>query len=143
MLERESRLLEAFVNLVARHAVDKLPARRIGSEHRAVKRAREYLESLPSENISLEGLAREAGLSPFYLSRVFREETGLPPHAYHTLMRARLAKTLLAQRVPITQVALEAGFYDQAHLTRHFKRIFGVTPGQYRGTELPSASSGG
>jgi AraC-like DNA-binding protein len=139
-LERESRLLEALAGLVTRHAADKLPAQRIGFEHGAVKRAREYLETLPSENVSLDSLARAAGLSPFYLCRVFREETGLTPHAYQTLARVRLAKTLLTQGAPIAQAALEAGFYDQAHLTRHFKRIFGVTPGQYLGRELPAAA---
>lgn len=139
VLERESRLLEALASLVTRHAVDKLPTHRIGSEHRAVKRAREYLETLPSENVSLERLAREASLSPFHLCRVFRQTIGLPPHAYQTLMRVCLAKTLLAKGVSISQVAVEVGFYDQAHLTRHFKHIFGVTPGQYLGKVLPSA----
>jgi AraC-like DNA-binding protein len=131
VLERESRLLEALASLVTRHAVDKLPARRIRPEHRAVKRAREHLEAFPSENVSLERLAREAGLSPFHLCRVFRQTIGLPPHAYQTLIRVRFAKTLLAKGVSISQAAVEVGFFDQAHLTRHFKRIFGVTPGQY------------
>lgn len=140
VLERESRLLEALADLVTRHAVDKLPAHRIGPEHRAVKRAREYLETLPSEKVSLESLAREAALSPFHLCRVFHQATGLSPHAYQTLVRVRLAKTLLAEGVPISQVAVEVGFFDQAHLTRHFKRIFGVTPGQYLGSVLLSAS---
>jgi AraC-like DNA-binding protein len=139
VLERESRLLEALASLVTRHAVDKVPTHRIGPEHRAVKQAREYLEALPSENVSLERLAREAGLSPFHLCRVFRQKIGLPPHTYQTLIRARFAKALLAKGVPISQVAVEVGFFDQAHLTRHFKRIFGVTPGRYLRRELSSA----
>ncbi len=138
-LERESCLLEALASLVVRHAVDKSLTHRIGPEHRAVKRVRERLETLPSENVSLESLAREAGLSPFHLCRVFHEEIGLSPHAYQTLLRVRLAKILLAEKVSISQVAVEVGFYDQAHLTRHFKRIFGVTPGRYLGQVLPSA----
>lgn len=132
VLERESRLFEALASLVTRHAVDKLPTHRIGPEHRAMKRAREYLETFPGENVSVEKLAREAGLSPFHLCRVFRERTGLSPHAYQTLARVRLAKTLLASGIPISQVAVEVGFFDQAHLTRRFKRIFGVTPGRYQ-----------
>ena len=139
-LERESRLLEALACLVAHRGVGKLPAHRAGLEHRAVKLAKEYLESLPSENVSLEGLAREAGFSPFHLCRVFRRETGLSPHAYQVLVRVKLAKTLLAEGVPISQVAVEAGFFDQAHLTRHFKRVFGVTPGRYLGIGLSCAS---
>ena len=132
-LERESRLLESLIHLVARHAVGKTPMNRIGLEIPAVKRAVEYLETLPNEDISLERLAREVGLSPYYLTRVFHEQTGLPPHSYQTLVRVRLAKNLLAKGVPISEVAVEAGFFDQAHLTRHFKRVFGVTPGRYFG----------
>ena len=139
-LERESRLLEALAGLVTRHAVGKPSAHRLYREHRAVKLAREYLETLPRENISLERLAREAGLSPFHLCRVFRRETGLSPHAYQTIVRVRRAKALLARGTVISQAAIEAGFYDQAHLTRHFKRVFGVTPGQFLGSAGPAAS---
>lgn len=130
-LERESRLLEAISSLIARYALGRLPVQPVGREPRAVRRAREMLDALPEENVTLERLAREAGLSPTYLSRVFRRETGLPPHAYQVLMRLRLAKGLLGEGVSIAQAAVEAGFYDQAHLTRHFKRVYGVTPGQY------------
>lgn len=133
VLERETRLLQALGWLIARHAVDRVPAQQIASEHRAVQRARDYLKAHPTENVSLEKLACEAGLSPFYLCRVFHQQTGLSPHAYQTLMRARLAKTLLAKGLPTPQAAVAAGFYDQAHLTKHFKRIYGVTPGRYLG----------
>lgn len=132
-LERESRLLQALACLVARHGVERLSAQRVASEHRAVERAREYLGAHPDENVSLERLAREAGLSSFYLCRVFRQETGLSPHGYQILLRVRLARALLAKGAAISQAAVEAGFCDQAHLTRHFKRIFGVTPGRYFG----------
>lgn len=130
-LETEARLIEALACLVERHAVGRLSAHRVGREHRAVKRAKEYLDMLPQENVSLERLAQEAGLSVYYLCRVFRRETGLSPHRYQILRRVNLAKALLAKGTPISQVAVETGFYDQPHLTRHFKRVFGVTPGAY------------
>lgn len=132
-LERETRLFQALGCLIARHAVDRVAVQRIASEHRAVQRALDYLRAQPAENVSLEKLACEAGLSPFYFCRVFHQQTGLSPHAYQTLVRVRRAKSLLAKRVPIPQAAVEAGFCDQAHLTRHFKRIYGVTPGRYLG----------
>lgn len=133
VLERETRLLHALGCLIARYAVDRVPAQRIRSEHRPVRRARQYLEAHPAENVSLEKLAHEASLSPFYLCRIFHQQTGISPHAYQTFVRVRLAKTLLANGMPIPQVAINAGFCDQAHLTRHFKRIYGVTPGRYLG----------
>ena len=140
-LERETRLLHALGCLIARRAVDRISAQRIGREHRAVQRARQYLDERPAENVSLMTLAGEAGVSPFYLCRVFHRQTGLSPHAYQTLVRVRLVKALLARGMPITQAALAAGFCDQPHLTRHFKRIYGVTPGRYvAGADVPPAT---
>ena len=55
----------------------------------------------------------------------------MTPHAYQTQVRVRRAKSLPRAGLPITQVAAEAGFSDQAHLTQHFKRIVGLTPGRY------------
>jgi AraC-like DNA-binding protein len=81
--------------------------------------------------VTLQALARIAGLSAFHLCRVFRETVGMTPHAYQTHARVRRARSLLRAGLPITQAAAEAGFYDQAHLTRHFKRIVGLTPGRY------------
>lgn len=138
-LAHEASLMEALAGLVARHAVGTAPVQRVGHEHRAVKLAKEYLDAFATENVSLDTLARVAGIGPFHLCHVFRNETGLSPHAYQILVRVRLAKALLARDIPIAQVAVEAGFSDQAHLTRHFKRMFGVTPGQYRRERLPPA----
>lgn len=139
-LVRETTLLEALASLIVRHAADKIAVHHIGVEDRAVKLIKDYLEALPAENVSLDTLAREANISSFRLCRVFRRETGLSPHAYQILVRVRLAKSLLMKGMPISQVAVEAGFFDQAHLTRHFKRIYGVTPGRYLGEVLPDAS---
>jgi transcriptional regulator GlxA family with amidase domain len=55
----------------------------------------------------------------------------MTPHAYQTHLRVRHARFLLRTGLPIAHTATEAGFYDQAHLTRHFKRIVGIPPGQY------------
>ncbi len=139
-LAREACLLEALAGLVERHAAGKVSVRRIGREHRSVQLAKEYLEALPGENVSLEALARAAGIGPYHLCRVFRQETGLSPHAYHVLVRVRLAKALLVQGIPIAQVAADAGFSDQAHLTHHFKRMFGVAPGRYLGRVVSPTS---
>jgi AraC-like DNA-binding protein len=130
-LQRESYLAEALVSLVRRHGVRGRPLRPAGREHAAVTAAREYLDAHIGENISLLSLASVVGLSPFHLCRVFKDGVGLNPHAYQDQLRVRRAKQLLAQQVPIAQAALEAGFYDQAHLTRHFKRTMGITPGRY------------
>jgi AraC-like DNA-binding protein len=130
-LEREVYLAEALVLLVGRHAVPPHAPRPPGLERRGVRLSREYLQEHAADNVTLEAVARFAGLSAFHLCRVFREAVGMTPHAYQTQVRVRRAKSLLRAGLPITLVAAEAGFYDQAHLTRHFKRIVGLTPGRY------------
>lgn len=122
-LVRETTLLEALASLITHHAADKVAIHHTGVEHRAVKVVKDYLEALPIENVSLDSLAKEANISSFRLCRVFRRETGLSPHAYQILVRVHLAKSLLMKGMPISQVAAEVGFFDQAHLTRHFKRV--------------------
>ncbi len=81
---------------------------------------------------TLEELALVTGIGPYALLRAFRAETGLPPHAYLNQIRVRRARGLLDRGVAPAQAAAEAGFADQAHLTRHFKRIVGVPPGAYQ-----------
>jgi AraC-like DNA-binding protein len=98
----------------------------------AVKRARDYIEACYDENISVRKLASIACLSPFHFIRVFQAQTGMPPHAYLMQTRVRKAKALLARGRQIVDAAYETGFVDQSHLTRHFKRTLGYTPGQYR-----------
>lgn len=136
-LERETQLAEALVRLVSRHATPPRAPGPAGRERRAVRLSREYLEEHAEENVTLAALAGRAGLSAFHLCRVFREAVGMTPHAYQIQVRVRRAKSLLRAGLPITLAAAEAGFYDQAHLNRHFKRLVGVTPGRYvKGTQL-------
>jgi AraC-like DNA-binding protein len=81
---------------------------------------------------TLGELAAATGVGPFALLRAFRAETGLPPHAYLNQLRVRQARQQLDRGVPPARAAAEAGFADQAHLTRHFKRVVGVPPGAYQ-----------
>lgn len=97
-----------------------------------VSSTRELLAERLADPPSLDELAAMAGMSPFALLRAFRAETGLPPHAYLNQLRVRLARQLLDAGLPPAQVAVDAGFADQPHLTRHFKRAVGVPPGAYQ-----------
>ena len=101
------------------------------SEHRKVDEARDYLDAYAEHKIRLERLADLVELSPWYLLRTFRRETGLTPHAYQLQKRIGSAKVLLAQGETPAQVAFQVGFYDQSHLGKHFKRFVGVTPAQF------------
>jgi AraC-like DNA-binding protein len=97
----------------------------------AVARARALLDERFTETISLEDLAVHARLDKFRLCRAFREQIGVPPHAYVTLRRIARAQDLLAHGVSPAEVAVRVGFYDQSLMHRHFKRIVRITPGAY------------
>ena len=85
-----------------------------------------------AENISLPTLSSVAGLSSYHLIRVFQRRFGLPPHAFQLQQRINIAKRMLAQHIPIIQVAFELGFSDQSHFTKRFKASVGATPRQYQ-----------
>lgn len=130
-LERQSRLLSVYANLLARHAKPSPGWRPAGREPRAVALVREYLEAHQARNVSLDELSAVANLSKYHLLRVFRRTVGLSPHAYLNQLRVGRAKALLSSGVPVAMAAREAGFVDQSHLTKRFKGVFGVTPGRY------------
>jgi AraC-like DNA-binding protein len=130
-LEREACLAEGLLLLASRHAEAPRAPRPPGREPRAVRAAREFLDEHAEAGVTLRDLAGQTGLSPSHLCRVFRQATGMTPHAYQLQIRVRRARTLLLAGCPIAQAATEAGFWDQAHLTRHFKRTIGVSPGRY------------
>ena len=94
------------------------------------RRVLELMHGEPAAHLTIEALAREAGLSPAHFARAFKESTGRAPHRYLMELRLDHARSLLdAADVTLSDVALRAGFADQAHFTRFFKRQFGVTPG--------------
>jgi AraC-like DNA-binding protein len=130
-LEREARFLEASAYLITHYAELRLPEHRLGQERQAVKQVRHYLDDHYAEGVTLSELAHLVGLSPFYLLRVFEQQVGIPPHAYLESIRIRQAQRRLSCGVPIAQVAYELGFSTQSHFTHRFKRLLGVTPGQY------------
>jgi AraC-like DNA-binding protein len=80
----------------------------------------------------LRELAAGVELSPYHLIKVFKDATGFPPHTWLVLERICRARHLLATGASPAQVSSAVGFADQAHLTRWFKRVTGVTPGAYR-----------
>jgi AraC-like DNA-binding protein len=106
----------------------------------AVDVIRDLLHERLEDPPTLAELAAMTELSQFALLRAFRAEMGLPPHAYLNQLRVRRARLLLDDGVPAADVAAQVGFADQAHLTRHFKRVVGVPPAAYQRERLQAAS---
>jgi AraC-like DNA-binding protein len=131
-LERQSKFLWTFAQLAKRHADDPSMERAMGDEKTVVRTVRRYIEDHYTENVSLDDLARVGGLSAYHLLRVFRSEIGLPPHAFLEQVRINRARKFLRAGGSIADVTFKTGFSDQSHFSRHFKKMTGVTPGQYQ-----------
>jgi len=130
-LECESRILWTLAELIKRYADLSSIARPLGKEKNAIQKTRYYIEEHFAEKITLHILAQHVALSPYYLLRAFRAEVGMPPYAYLESIRIRQAQRLIETGKPLAEVAAEVGFSSQSHLTHRFKKIIGVTPGQY------------
>lgn len=93
----------------------------------------EYLHSHDDRIVRIEEVAEEVDLHPGYLARTFRDHIGMPVVSYAREIRLeRVATELSTTEDRILDIALSAGFTDQSHLTRLFRRRYGVTPAQYR-----------
>ena len=138
-LERYERLTAA-AGLLVRHATripagaPRIPARRVA------ERVRELIyDGYADPDLTADHVAATAGCSRFAAYRAFTQAYGLAPSDFQRQLRVRAARRLLAQGTPPAQAAAEAGFADQAHLTRWFRRYYGVTPGAYRAAVCPRA----
>jgi AraC-like DNA-binding protein len=139
ILAGEEALTGALADLLTRHGRPASRMPRAGAEPGRVGRIVELMASEPERSFSLDALAAEAGLSKFHFIRVFSRATGQTPHAYLVNLRVNRARELLAVGTRPAEAAVAAGFADQSHLTRVFKRIVGVTPGLYARAVCPRA----
>ena len=130
-LEKESAVMDAMAHLVTHYGnVDPVrgSTRKVG---KAIEYAKEYLSANLDCKISLEHAAHTAGLSRYHFLRVFKHETGFPPHQFRTLRRIDRARQLLRSGQSPAQTALTVGFSDQSHFSNTFRKYTGATPGQY------------
>jgi transcriptional regulator GlxA family with amidase domain len=97
----------------------------------AIEHVLRHIDQHFGQPLTLAELAELAGLSIWRFATVFRLQVGVSPHRYICRLRVERAQALIRDGVPAATAASEAGFYDQSHLSRHFKSICGMTPGQY------------
>ncbi|NEQ42304.1 MAG: AraC family transcriptional regulator [Leptolyngbya sp. SIOISBB] len=131
VIEKETYLFSILSQLILRHADSRPVIPSVSGKQPMIQCIRDYLVANYQRNISLTELSSLTNLSKFHLCRSFQAAMGLPPHAYLNLIRVHRAKRLLKLGIPISQVALDVGFYDQTHFTKRFKAVLGFTPKQY------------
>lgn len=129
-LHRDQILLDLAEALAA--ADPSVMRRRLSARHGcAVRRARDFLESRIETGATSVELAAAAGLSRFALARHFRACLGTSPYRYLTLRRLDRARDLIRSGAPLADAALACGFADQSHMTRQFKKAYGLSPGRW------------
>jgi len=104
-----------------------------GLPPRVLRRIREYIDGNIDQRISVELLAGLANLSVCYFVRAFKQSTGVTPHDYLIRQRVERTKQLLSDSdMPLSEIALVAGFADQSHFSRRFRQHVGMSPRDYR-----------
>jgi AraC-like DNA-binding protein len=137
LLERETRITVFLRLLFARHGNFSPEKSRATVAPRTVAIVRDYLHAKAESQVSIADLAEAAGVSGTQVIRSFSAATGMPPHAYLVSLRVERAKAALRAGTSPAGTALEVGFSDQSQLTRHFKRLTGVTPGRFAAQVSP------
>ena len=118
-------------------SLDRSPARRgAAPDAKAVERARLYLDAHCTETVEATVLERETGLDRFTLTRQFRSQLGTSPHRYLVMRRLDKARKIIRAGDSLAEAAALAGFADQSHFTRHFRKTFGLSPGRWRALSL-------
>jgi AraC-like DNA-binding protein len=128
------QLYQVLARLLARHASRGPAQPSKAAWPTAVRRIQEHLAADIRRPPSLAELAETVGMSRFKLLRVFRSVTGVTPHGYLPALRLRHAQQLLTAGHSVARAAADSGFYDQAHLHRHFRRTFAAPPGRFART---------
>ena len=114
------------------------PGLRRGEIERTAGLVRDFLDAHYAAQVTGAELAAAAGRSRYAAYRAFRAAWGLAPSEYQRLLRLRAARGFLASGVPPAEAATAAGFADQAHLTRWFRRCYGITPAEFRRAASPA-----
>jgi AraC-like DNA-binding protein len=133
-LDADSRLAlvaERLAGWLARRRPPAAAAVPGSARRRLASALRDLMDADVAGGVVLADAARELGADPAVLVRAFSATFGITPHAYLVARRLELARDLLLDGVRPAAAATEAGFYDQAHLTRHFRRFLATTPGRF------------
>lgn len=104
----------------------------------AIERARQFLDAEKTRAVHSRELESITGLTRYDLARQFRIMFGTSPYRYLLMRRLEFARERMHQERPLVEVAIDAGFADQAHFTRAFRSAFGLTPARYRALRLTS-----
>jgi AraC-like DNA-binding protein len=138
-LERDQALFAIAQALLALDG----SARKASSSHAscafAVEKARQFLDAHFTRTVASEELEGITGLTRYALARHFRARLGTSPYRYLTMRRLDRAKSMIRAGDSLAEAAQASGFSDQSHMTRHFGRAFGMSPGRWQALHVPAS----
>lgn len=116
--------------------------RRLSTRHwRAVGKAREFLDANIRNVVTSAELEMAAGISRYDLARHFRACLGTSPYRYLIMRRLERVRFLIGKGAALADAALACGFADQSHMTRHFRKVYGVSPGRWAAITVQSLTT--
>ncbi|MEI5681151.1 MULTISPECIES: AraC family transcriptional regulator [unclassified Mesorhizobium] len=126
---------------LSRHA--RRPAQPIGKPAlRAASLARDFLDANAMRVVRSEELEAVTGLDRYALSRHFRAVFSTSPHRFLLMRRLQRARRMIETGEPLAEIAVTAGFSDQSHFNRQFKKAYGLTPGRWSTLTRPAFTEG-
>lgn len=132
-IENEVSVIETFIYKIFENYCDfKEQEENNCNNAKIVNDVKQYILSNLDHNISLGDIATYTGYNSTYISRIFKKEFGITPHAFMLNQKINISQKMLLKNNLIVDVASEAGFYDQSHFVRNFKRVFAISPSEYK-----------
>lgn len=133
---QQDQIILALAEALA--AADPSIARRASPAHhgRAVRLAREFLDARVQTGVTSAELEAVTGLTRYAVARHFRAYLGTSPYRYLVLRRLDRVRELIRSGATLVDAALASGFADQSHMTRQFKKAYGISPGQWAAMTL-------
>ena len=126
-------LVGVLIGKIMRTLSNKETVHKQSNGHKIVEETKHYIQENYHQNIKLGDLAQVVYVSPYYLSHLFKKMTKTSPIQYLIQYRIEVAKhLLLTTNLTITEIAIKVGYQSETHFQNTFKKIAGVTPGQYR-----------
>ncbi|WP_432737133.1 AraC family transcriptional regulator [Maridesulfovibrio sp. FT414] len=131
LLERETALTTFLYHAILNLSCGTVHPDESGPQIQALERVHRHITANFRMRITLDDLAQTGCISPFHLQKLFVGHYGLSPQEMVISCRVKEAERLLKTGQPIAEAALNSGFSDQSHFSRHFKRVTGITPGRF------------
>lgn len=127
-LQTQTSLVDALSYLIINYTSQTKKDFHIFDNKKVVKRSYEFIQDCIDYEFDLDILASNANMSKFHFLRVFKNELGITPHNFIINERVNKAIKLIKNGVSLSQASMQAGFSDQSHFTRNFKKLYGYTP---------------